>query len=204
MRERGFGDGSADAGPGPAGMLQVQRGGSGRSSTRAAVARRRVAVFCTAVMMLSAPLWVLHRVSDYGPYTALLMWCPALAGAAALRLTGGSLDVQGPGGSAWRWGLAGWAVTAMGMVLAYASVAALGAASFPDTDAVARIAGRMALSSQALPIVLAVLAATTLTAGVVNAGGRALGEELGWRGVLAVEATAAFGFLPGSLLCGAV
>jgi len=175
-----------------------------RGATRAALGRRRVALFCAIVAAASAPLWVLHRASGYGPYTALLMWCPALAGLATLRLTGGGRDALGWKRLAWRWGLAGWAVTALGLALAYASVAAMGFARFPDTDALARLAGRMGLSALVLPAALAAHAATTLTAGVVNAGGRALGEELGWRGVLAVEASAAFGFLPGSLLGGAV
>jgi uncharacterized protein len=40
--------------------------------------------------------------------------------------------------------------------------------------------------------------------GPINSCGRALGEELGWRGFLVPEACQAFGFLPGALIVGLI
>jgi membrane protease YdiL (CAAX protease family) len=132
------------------------------------------------------------------------MWCPGIAAAATLGLTGGKLSELGWRGAPLRYVALGWAVPLLGLSLAYALVCVLGKASFPEPRFLARAAQAMGMSDAPLPIILLAQAGIAATVGPINFGGRALGEELGWRGLLVPEACAAFGFVPGALVSGAV
>jgi len=165
---------------------------------------RRIGIFIALTALLSAPIWWLHASTGYGAYIALLMWCPGLAAAVTVWLTGGKLCELGWRGAPLKYVVLGWAVPLLGLVLAYALVCALGKASFPEPKFLGRAAQAMGLSGAPLPLILLAQAALAATVGPINSCGRALGEELGWRGLLVPEACAAFGFLPGALLSGAV
>ena len=56
----------------------------------------------------------------------------------------------------------------------------------------------MGLSGAPLPLILLAQAPLAATVGPINSCGRALGEELGWRGLLVPEACAAFGSCRGA------
>lgn len=172
--------------------------------SRAALARWRIALFVLMVIAFSTPFWLLHRQSGHSAYIALLMWCPGLAGLLTLRITGGRAASLGWRGVRLRWVFAGCAATALGLFAAYAAVWAMGLASFPDPEAVRHVARTTGLTNLDLPALVLAQAGLSLTAGVINAGARALGEELGWRGFLVPETTAAMGFLPGALFGGVI
>jgi membrane protease YdiL (CAAX protease family) len=164
---------------------------------------QRIVIFIALTTLLSAPLWWLARQSGF--YTVLLMWCPGLAAMATLKLTGGALAELGWRGADLKWIVSGWLITIAYWAVAYAAVAALGVAGFPDAAALGKIAKQSFLVSDAPPaIALIVVGSYAATAGVVDGIGRALGEELGWRGLLTPEACARFGFLPGALWVGLV
>jgi membrane protease YdiL (CAAX protease family) len=164
----------------------------------------RIVIFIALTALFSSPFWWLHHTTGYGVYIALLMWCPGVAGAAALKLTGGKLGDLGWRGAALKWVALGWGLTIIGLCAAYAAVCALGIASFPDAKFVQKIATAMGLAGASVPMILLAHAGVAATVEVVNSGGRALGEELGWRGFLVPEACGRFGFLPGALLVGVV
>jgi membrane protease YdiL (CAAX protease family) len=162
---------------------------------------RRMTLFVALTALLSAPLWWLARQSGF--YTALLMWCPGIAAAITVKLTRGSLAQLG-----WRGARLKWLVLASLVTLGYWSASywvgwLLGYVGFPDSRHLASIARESFLytgSSTALAVLI--MGAYAATAGVVNGLGRALGEELGWRGLLVPEACARFGFARGALLTG--
>jgi uncharacterized protein len=178
---------------------------SGANAAAAAPNRPlRMGLFVLLTALFSAPWWWLHHKSGYGGYMPLLMWSPGVAGAVTLKLTGGNLSELAWRGSRLKWIVLAWLVPLTGLTAAYLFVCALGKASFPDHKYVADIAAAMALKGWPVAALVLIHATISATTGVINAGGRALGEELGWRGFFVADACALFGFPLGALLVGAV
>ena len=165
---------------------------------------KRIAIFISLTAIFSAPFWWLHATTGYGPYIALLMWCPGLAGAATLLLTGGNLGELGWRGTSLKWIFLGWLLPLATLGAAYAAVCFLGKATFPNAPFVARVASAMGLQSASTFAILFAHAGVSALVGPINSCGRALGEELGWRGLLVPEACRALGFLPGALFVGVI
>ena len=132
------------------------------------------------------------------------MWCPGLAGVATLLLTGGNLSELGWRGTSLKWILVGWLLPLVALSAAYATVCLLGKASFPNAQFVTRVASAMGLQGASTFAILFAHAGVSALVGPINSCGRALGEELGWRGLLVPEACQAFGFLPGALIVGLI
>ncbi len=97
-----------------------------------------------------------------------------------------------------------WALTLIGLFAAYATVCALGFASFPNQDFVRKTASALGMAGAPAPVIVLSHAAVAATVGLVNAAGRALGEELGWRGLFVPEACTKLGFLPGAVFVSVV
>jgi CAAX protease family protein len=164
---------------------------------------KRVILFVALTTLLSAPLWWLARQSGF--YTVLLMWCPGLAAAITLKLTGGSLAELGWRGAHPKWLALAWLVTLSYWALGYWLGWVLGYAGFPDTRQLTSIARESFLyTGSSTTVAVLIVGGYAATAGVINGIGRALGEELGWRGLLAPEACAGLGFLPGAALSGLI
>jgi len=136
-------------------------------------------------------------------YIAGVMWAPAVAAVLTVYIKGLRADslALGWGGARYAWG-------AYSTPLAYATVAysvtwLLGLGSFPSPEGIARLNTRLGwhLSDATFVPVYFVLIATT---GMVGNVARALGEEIGWRGLLWSQWFPSMGFTKASLLIGLV
>jgi membrane protease YdiL (CAAX protease family) len=133
-----------------------------------------------------------------------LMWSVALAAILTLKITGQPLASLG-----WSWGPAKHHLIALLLPIGYGSVAygvagALGLVRFPTAEGARSIVLSQSFQSLSAPWGLVAALALIVTAGFVRAMGNALGEEIGWRGFLAPRLTAAAGFVPATLLAGAI
>ena len=163
---------------------------------------KRIERFLVFTVLLSVPWWWLSR--EYGGYgyITLLMWSPAAAAVITLRTTGGSLSELGWRGAKWTWLVGSWLTVLVALLLPNVVVWALSLVTFPDPDGLAAAAKLTAMSrTPATPMLLWYVALVAI-AGMIRLAGPALGEELGWRGFLAPEATRRFGFGTGSILTG--
>jgi len=163
-----------------------------------------VAVFLATLAVLSAPFYLyLFRAPDprWGPLqTWGFMWCPGLA-ALLTRL----VVAHGVGGLGWRWG--GTARLLLGVLTVpyalcatvYVTVWLLGLGRF-DPTRIEELAARLGIAPALLLALVPVLVPLSTALGMAAT----LGEELGWRGLLAPRLAALAGFVPGSLMVGVV
>ena len=165
---------------------------------------KRIVIFVLLTAVFSTPFWWLHASTGYGAFIALLMWCPGLAGATTLLVTGGKLSELAWRGADLKWIVVGWLVPLACLSAAYAAVCFLGKATFPNAQFVARIGSAMGISGDSTLAILMSHAGVSAIVGPINSCGRALGEELGWRGFLVPAACQKFGFLPGALFVGVI
>jgi len=145
-----------------------------------------------------------HRLgAGGGLYVTGIMWCPALAAAAALKLNGRPLADLG-----WKWPQARYAALSWFIPLLYAAIAYIvvwssGLGGVPNHEFMDRLVTRMGLrlSATGSTGVYILLAGTF---GMVSGLATALGEEIGWRGFLVPELFKNFGFTATSLISGIV
>jgi len=160
------------------------------------LARRRswnkIACFYALTLLFSAPFYALIlgtgqlRGSEMF-YVTALMWSPALAALATQRLFGDDLAALG-----WRFGALRWQLWAWFLPVGYALpvyvlvwFGGLGHFQFAEfTAQKAEAFGWQALSPALVFVGYVLLAGT---AGLVLSLSRALGEEIGWRGLLVPE-----------------
>jgi membrane protease YdiL (CAAX protease family) len=158
---------------------------------------------------LSGIFWTLIIVSGHvgagrGLYVAGLMWCPAVAAIATCYIR--RLDFNALG---LRWGGARYALLSYFTPLAYATIAygliwILGFGLFPDRGALAAIAQKLGWTVTSpiafIPLYLLLMGTTQMISSVAHA----LGEEIGWRGLLTPLMVQRLGFTKGSLIIGAI
>lgn len=168
--------------------------------------RRQVLTYLFFVLLFSSVFYFLiihagHLGAGAGLYVVGLMWCPALAAVATLKLNGRSLTDLG-----WKWPATKYALMSWYVPLAYAAIAytivwASGLGGFPNREFMATITGRMGLGgSQVLATALYVLLGGSF--GMVRSTASALGEEIGWRGFLVPELSKSVGFTGTALISG--
>ena len=138
-----------------------------------------------------------------GLYVTGLMWCPALAAMATLKLSGRNLSELG-----WKWPKTHYAVTSWLVPLLYGFGAYLivwtsGLGGFPNHDFMRQLVPAMGLrASDAVSTILYVL--LTGSIGMVRSMSTALGEEIGWRGFLVPELSKTTSFTNTALISGLV
>ena len=138
-----------------------------------------------------------------GLYVTGIMWCPALAAFTTLWLNGRKASELG-----WKWPARKYALMSWYVPLAYAAIAYLivwigRLGGFPNHEYMQTLVGRMGLHlSPAASSVLYVLLVGSY--GLIGSMGRALGEEIGWRGFLVPELSKTFGFTATALIIGIV
>jgi CAAX protease family protein len=138
-----------------------------------------------------------------GMYVLGLMWCPALAGMATLRLNGRSISELG-----WKWGetkyqLRSWYIPLLYASIAYGIVWILGLGGFGNPQFANSLAEQMHLRAPAwVSVTLAVI--LTGVYGLIRSVASALGEEIGWRGFLVPELSRTTSFTATSILSGIV
>jgi membrane protease YdiL (CAAX protease family) len=138
-----------------------------------------------------------------GLYVLGIMWCPALAAIATLKLNGRKLTDLG-----WKWPSTGdaaksWLIPLIYAFIAYLIVWITGLGAFPNHDFMAQLVPRMGLAlSPAAATALYVLLGGTF--GAARSIASALGEEIGWRGFLVPELSRKVSFTATALFSGAV
>jgi uncharacterized protein len=170
--------------------------------------RRQVLTYLLLVFLFSSVFYFLiiyskHLGAGGGLYVFGIMWCPALAAFATLKLNGRSLADLG-----WKWpatnyALMSWYVPLMYAAIAYAIVWLTGLGGFPNREFMASLAARMGLRvSPEMSTVVYVLLQGSF--GMVRSTSSALGEEIGWRGFLVPELSKTVSFTGTALISGIV
>ncbi|HEY2682660.1 MAG TPA: CPBP family glutamic-type intramembrane protease [Steroidobacteraceae bacterium] len=141
-----------------------------------------------------------HLNAANGLYVAALMWSPGIGAIATVLIKRLGIGALGLRWGDWRYGLFSYVTPLVYATIAYALIWTFGFGSFPDPAglaAMAHKAGGMATS----PLGLFMLVGTiVLIPSLINA----LGEEIGWRGLLTPLMITRFGFTRGSLLVGII
>jgi len=176
------------------------------SETKAS--QRQVMIYLLLTLAFSSVFYFLIlRAQDLGAagglYTVGIMWCPSLAGAATLKLSGRKLTDLG-----WKWpqpryALMSWFIPLLYGLIAYVIVWASGMGAFPNHEFMDHLVARMGLrvSPELSTIVYVSLVGTS---GLVRSLASALGEEIGWRGFLVPELFKTTGFTTTALISGIV
>jgi len=170
--------------------------------------RQGIAIYLLLVLAFSSVFYFLIlRAHSLGGGAGLfvfgIMWCPALAGIATLKLSGRDLRDLG-----WKWPQSPYAVQSWFIPLLYAAiaygivwVAHLG--GFPNHEFMGVLAQRMGLrvSPMTSTAVYVLLAGSF---GLAKGLASALGEEIGWRGFLVPELSKNVSFTGTALISGAI
>ena len=130
------------------------------------------------------------------------MWSPALAAFLTTWLFGGRIR-----DFAWGWGTGryqwlAYAIPFLYAVPVYLVAWATGLAGFFNPTAATKLAADYGLATLAPGAAFATYAVISLTVGFVPKTGRALGEEIGWRGFLVPELSKVTGFTGTALISG--
>src|SRR5439155_16502189 len=138
-----------------------------------------------------------------GLYVFGLMWCPALAGIATLKLSGRHLQELG-----WKWpekryAIQSWFIPLLYASITYAIVWCFRLGGFPNQEFMDTLAVRMGLRSSPI-ISTAVYILLASSFGLAKSLGSALGEEIGWRGFLVPALFKKLGFTGTALVSGII
>jgi len=170
--------------------------------------RQQVGIYLLLVFALSSVFYFVmlraHTLAaGAGLFVFGIMWCPALAGMATLKLNGRDLSDLG-----WKWPQTTYAVQSWFIPLLYATIAyvvvwASGFGGFPNHEFMDHLVPLIGLRlSPQLSTVIYVLIAGTF--GVAKSVASALGEEIGWRGFLVPELFKTTSFTVTALISGVV
>jgi len=176
--------------------------------TASGQSRRQVLTYLLLVFAFSSVFYFLVLRSGKlgaagGLYVTGIMWCPALAAFATLKLNRRSLSELG-----WKWPQTRYMVMSWFLPLLYAAIAYVivwttGLGGFPNRDFMQHLTVRMGLhASPAVSTVLYLIIAGSF--GLVFGLATAVGEEIGWRGFLVPELSKTVGFTATSLISGIV
>jgi uncharacterized protein len=170
--------------------------------------RRQILTYLVLVFAFSSVFYFLmlrgHSLgAGAGLYVFGIMWCPALAGMATLKLNGRDLREMG-----WKWpekkyAIQSWYVPLLYASIAYAVVWCFRLGGFPNHEFTDALAARMGLriSPAASTIVYVLLAGSF---GLAKGLASCLGEEIGWRGFLVPELFKNISFTGTALISGVV
>jgi membrane protease YdiL (CAAX protease family) len=169
--------------------------------------RRSLLWFIVFVFVFSTPFYLwLNLAGGRGEgmrlYVTGLMWCPALAALLACHLGGTPLAALG-----WRWPGARiqWAAYLLPLgysLLVYGVAWSSGLGAFSSADYAAYAMKSLGLPAWPAWAHVALMVALQASAGFAISCASALGEEIGWRGLLAPALCARFGFTRGSVATG--
>ncbi len=170
--------------------------------------KRQVVIYLLLVFGFSSVFYSLilraHKLgAGGGLYVIGLMWCPALAGMATLKLNRRKLAELG-----WKWPQARYAIMSWFIPLLYAAIAygivwTSGLGGFPNHEFMQHLVARMGLRISPVASLVAYLLLVG-SFGLVESLATALGEEIGWRGFLVPELFKTMGFTSTALISGVV
>jgi membrane protease YdiL (CAAX protease family) len=167
--------------------------------------KKKLIIFLALTAALSAVFHVLNARAGtlQAAYTAGLMWSPGVAALATQLLTEGTLR-----GLGWRWGRTRYQLLSLVLpfivvLTTYAVIWLTGAGGFPNAAFVDELIGQIGLDvSRTQAIVIYILVSGTF--GLVTSSLTALGEEIGWRGLLVPELSKATDFTVTALVSGGI
>jgi len=169
---------------------------------------RTIYLFLQLTLAFSAVVWALiiwsgHLDMGFGLMIPLLMWCPALAAFVTYRKLGRSIEAL-----AWRWPNRRYLVAAYIVPLAYTSIAYgavwawhLGGWNSGFANVVAEKFGLPGLPAWGA---LSLYVLSMATGGLILSLATALGEEIGWRGLLVPELAKRMSFTRVAVLSGII
>jgi len=170
--------------------------------------RGQAVMYVLFVFLFSSVFYFLllraHSLSGGGGmYTTGIMWCPALAAFATLKLNGRKASELGWKWPARKYAWMSWYIPLLYAGIAYAIVWVSGLGGFPNHQFMQTLVDRLGLrlSPVASTLVYVLLMGTY---GLVGSAARALGEEIGWRGFLVPELSKAMRFTSTALISGIV
>jgi len=170
--------------------------------------RSQVGMYLLFVFLYSSVFYflILHAHTlgaGSGLYVTGIMWCPALAAFTTLLANGRRLADLGWKWPSRRYALMSWYIPLMYAGIAYAVVWISGRGGFPNQQFMQGLVGRMGerLSPGASTVLYVLLVGSF---GLIGSLGRALGEEIGWRGFLVPELAKTASFTTTALFSGIV
>jgi membrane protease YdiL (CAAX protease family) len=172
-----------------------------------ASSRKQVITYIVLVFLFSSVFYFLvlrsgSRRSGMGFYVRGLMWCPALAAFATMRLNRRSFSELG-----WRWigkyQWPSWWIPLLYTAIAYVIVWTTGLGGFGNPDFAKQFTQSMNLRAPAwISVTIGVILMCFV--GLVGSLASALGEEIGWRGFLVPELARTTSFTTTALISGIV
>jgi CAAX protease family protein len=168
-----------------------------------------IPTFLMLTFAFSAVFYVLMIVSGHvaggaGRYATGIMWCPGFAALAACRIHGVRISVLGWHWAGFRYQAASYWLPAVYALVAYVVIWGTGLGSFANPtflrESVAAV-GIDAISPGAAVMLMVLLNAVY---GFIRSCTNALGEEIGWRGLLTPQLVSTRGFTGASLITGCI
>ncbi|MEP7190854.1 MAG: type II CAAX endopeptidase family protein, partial [Roseiflexaceae bacterium] len=166
---------------------------------------KKVVVFLVLTLALSAIFYAFIIASgSIQGYSSGLMWCPGVA--ALLTQLTFQRNIRGLGWSMKpsRYWLVGYGVPLGYGLLVYGIVWMTGLGTFAPAAMAQQTAAQLNLRIQSPDVFLAIYVVIAATAGIVSSCATALGEEIGWRGLLVPELAKRCSFTATALISGAV
>lgn len=150
--------------------------------------RKNIATYLILTLLFCLPVYYMCiRTGKLGggiiSYATIVMWCPAIAALLTCRIR--NIPVSSLG---WKWGLTKYQIMAYCIPVLYTFIPYLiiwmsGAGGFYNHEFVAEVGKGMGWNlSDGLTIILYIILMSSF--GMVRSIGSALGEEIGWRGLL--------------------
>jgi uncharacterized protein len=164
-----------------------------------------IGVFYALTVLFSAVFWLLDHLArvQFNPILMTgLMWMPGLAAFVSCRLWGQPLKSLGFGWPASRYVRLGFWLPVGVTACVYVVTWATGLGGFFNHAFLQSAAGDYGLAALPTPVALTAYVLLSLTAALVPAISRALGEELGWRGFLVPALSRVTGFAGVSVISG--
>jgi membrane protease YdiL (CAAX protease family) len=174
-----------------------------KSNSRQQILTYLVLVFAFSSVFYFLTLRAHSLGAGAGLYVFGIMWCPALAGMATLKIYKRDLRDLG-----WKWpekkyAIQSWFIPLLYASITYAIVWCFRLGGFPNHEFMGAIAARMGLSaSPVASTILYVLLAGSF--GMAKGLASSLGEEIGWRGFLVPELFKNIGFTGTAVISGVV
>jgi CAAX protease family protein len=171
------------------------------------LAAKKILTFLALTLLFSSVFYrfVSRAGIEHSSFFVLgLMWCPGTA-AMVTRL----LYQRNLRGVGWAWGKTRYLLWSYAIPILYALAAYLivwlgGFGKFPNPEFVHTMAVRFRLANASPAVVIAVYIVTTGTLGMIGNSIAALGEEIGWRGLLVPELAKVTSFTSVALVSGII
>lgn len=171
--------------------------------------RKQVVTYLLLVFSISSIFYFLiiksgHLGSAGGSYVFGIMWSPALAGILTKKILGQPISTLG-----WKWGnpryqLWSYLIPLLYAAIAYIAVWIFRGGGFYDHDFIAHVGKSFGLGDLPNWLVIVLYFAFAASTGVIRSCSSALGEEIGWRGLLVPQLARNFSYTTTALISGCI